>query len=73
MDDAVFGDRQGEFEGGKRGRAGRNNIPFVVAVAASDDHRPLRLLLHVVQTHDGEAIEAMEWAHLAPAARVVSN
>lgn len=33
----------------------------------------MRLLLHVVKTHDGEAIEAMARQHLAPTARVVSD
>ena len=73
MDDAVMGGRQGELEGGKRGRSGPNKTPFVAAVATSDDGRPLRLLLHVVKSHDGEAIEAMARAHLAPGARVVSD
>ena len=73
MDDAVMGGRQGEIEGGKRGRSGPNKTPFVAAVATSDDGHPLRLLLHVVKTHDGEAIEAMARAHLAPDARVISD
>ena len=73
MDDAVMGGRQGELDGGKRGRAGANKTPFVAAVATSDDGRPLRLLLHVVLAHDGVSIEAMARAHLAPGARVVSD
>ena len=40
MDDAVWGGEQGELEGGKRGRAGPNKVPFVVAVATSDDGHP---------------------------------
>lgn len=45
----------------------------MVAVETSDDDHPRRLLLHVVKTHDGENIEAMAHAHLAPSARVVSD
>ena len=35
--------------------------------------RPRRLLLHVVETHDGDNIEKMAKAHLASSARVVSD
>ena len=73
MDDAVLGGEKSELDGGKRGRGGPNKTPFVVAVETSDDGRPQRLLLHVVKTHDGEAIEAMAKAHLAPTARVVTD
>ena len=45
MDDAVLGGEKGELEGGKRGRGGPNKIPFVVAVATSDEGRPQRLAL----------------------------
>jgi hypothetical protein len=40
---------------------------------AADEGRPQRLLLHVVETHDGDEIEKMAHAHLAPTARVVSD
>ena len=73
MDDAVLGGERHETDGGKRGRAGPNKTPFVVAVATSDEGRPQRLLLHVVATHDGDEIERMAHAHLAPTARVVSD
>jgi transposase-like protein len=73
MDDAVLGGEKSELVGGKRGRAGPNKTPFVVAVATNDEGRPQRLLLHVVKAHDGDAIEAMAKAHLAPSARVVSD
>lgn len=73
MDDAVFGGEKHEHEGGKRGRGGPNKVPFVVAVATSDQGHPQRLLLHVVKTHDGEAIEAMAKQHLEPTARIVSD
>jgi transposase-like protein len=56
MDDAVLGGEKGELAGGKRGRAGPNKTPFVVAVATNDEGRPQRLLLHVAKTHDGAAI-----------------
>jgi hypothetical protein len=72
MDDAVMAGRQSELEGGKRGRFGPNKTPFVAAVASSDDGHPLRLLLHVVKAHDGDVIEAIARAHLAPDARVIS-
>ena len=73
MDDAVLGGERHEHEGGKRGRGGPNKIPFVVAVATSQEGRPQRLLLHVVKTHDGDEIEKMAIAHLAPTARVISD
>ena len=73
MDDAVLGGAQSETDGGKRGRAGSNKTPFVIAVETSKAGHPLRLLLHVVETHDGKSIEAMAWAHLAPGTRVVSD
>lgn len=73
MDDAVLGGEKSELEGGKRGRGGPNKIPFVVAVATSDEGRPHALLLHVVKRHDGDSIEAMAKAHLCATARVVSD
>ena len=73
MDDAVLGGVKHLDEGGKRGRGGPNKVPFVVAVETSDEGHPMRLLLHVVRTHDGEAIEAMARAHLASTARIVSD
>jgi len=73
MDDAVWGGEQGELDGGKRGRGGPNKVPFVVAVATSDDGRPLRLLLHVVEHHSSVEIEKMAKAHLAKSARVISD
>ena len=62
-----------EIDGGKRGRGGPNKTPFVAAVETSKEGHPLRLLLHVVKSHDGEAIEAMAKAHLTPGCRVVSD
>jgi transposase-like protein len=73
VDDAVLGGEKSELEGGKRGRGGPNKVPFVIAVETTDDGRPRRLLLHVVRSHDGAAIEAMARAHLEPTARVVSD
>ena len=73
VDDAVLGGVRGELDGGKRGRGGPNKTPFVVAVATNDQGHPLRLLLHVVKTHDGDAIEAMAKAHFAPTARIISD
>ena len=73
LDDAVLGGVKSQLEGGKRGRGGPNKVPFVVAVATSDDGKPKRLLLQVVKAHDGQSIEAMAKAHLAPTAKVVSD
>lgn len=73
MDDVVYGGEKHEHEGGKRGRGGPNKVPFVAAVQTTGAGHPERLLLHVVKTHDGEAIEAMAKQHLAPTARVVSD
>jgi transposase-like protein len=46
---------------------------FVAAVQTTDSGHPVRLLLHVVRTHDSEAIEAMARQHLEPTARIVSD
>jgi transposase-like protein len=73
MDDAVLGGERHEMDGGKRGRGGPNKTPFVVAVATTDEGRPQRLLLHVVDRFDSAAIAAMAHAHLAPDARIVSD
>src|SRR5436189_167103 len=72
MDDAVLGGEKAELEGGKRGRKGPNKVPFVIAVATSDEGRPQRLFLQVAE-HTGEDIERVARAHLAPSARVVSD
>jgi transposase-like protein len=73
IDDAVLGGERSVLDGGKQGRGGPNKVPFVVAVETSKEGHPLRLLLHVVATHDGEAIKAMAQAHLEPGTRVVSD
>ena len=73
MDDAALGGERHEMDGGKRGRGGPNKTPFVVAVATSDEGRPQRLLLLVVERRDGEAIEALARDPLMPTARVVSD
>ncbi len=63
MDDAVLGGEKGELEGGKRGRKGPNKIPFLVAVATSDEGRPQRLLLQVAG-HTGEERRSSAWHEL---------
>ena len=73
MDDAVLGGERSELDGGKRGRGGPNKTPFVAAVATSDAGHPLRLLLHVVKTHNSESIEAMARARLEPTAKVITD
>lgn len=73
MDDAVLGGEKGELDGGKRGRGGPNKVPFVVAVATSDDGHPQRLALLPVAAHNSDEIERVAKAHLAPTARVVSD
>lgn len=73
MDDAVLGGEKSEPDGGKRGRGGTNKVPFVAAVATDDNGHPQRVLLHVVEAHDGRSVEAMAKAYLAPTARVVSD
>ena len=45
----MLGGEKGELEGGKRGRKGPNKIPFVIAVATTDEGRPQRLLLEVAE------------------------
>lgn len=73
MDDAVLGGEKGELDGGKRGRGGPNKIPFVIAVATSDEGHPQRLALMPVAAHNSEEIERIAKAHLAPTALVVSD
>lgn len=73
MDDAVLGGEKGELEGGKRGRAGPNKVPFVIAVETSAEGRPQRLALIPVAAHDGAEIERIAKARLASTARVVSD
>ena len=73
MDDAVLGGERGESVGGKRGRAGPNKTPFVVAVETDEQGHPLRLLLQVVRSHDGPSIEALARSCLKPSARVVTD
>ena len=73
MDDAVLGGERSELDGGRRGRGGPNKTPFVAAVATSDKGHPLRLLLHVVKTHDNASIEAMAKARLEPTATVITD
>jgi transposase-like protein len=73
MDDAVLGGEKSEAEGGKRGRGGPNKVPFVVAVETTAEGRPRRLLLHLVERHDGAAIEAMADAKFCAGTHVVSD
>ena len=73
MDDVIYGGEKHEHEGGKRWRGGPNKLPFVAAVQTTDAGHPVRLLLHVVKTHEGETIEAMARQHLQSTARVVSD
>ncbi len=73
MDDAVWGGELSIDDGGKRGRGGRNKVPFVVAVATSDEGSPLRLMLHVVERHSSKEIAKMAKEKLTPTARVISD
>jgi hypothetical protein len=73
MYDAVLSGEKSELDVVKRGRGGPNKTPFVVAVATNDEGRPQLLLWHVVKTHNGEDIEAMARAYLAPTAHVISD
>lgn len=73
MDDVVYGGEKHEYKGGKRGRGGPNKVPFVAAVQTTYAGHLVRLLLHVVKTHDGESIEAMAHQNLEPIACVVSD
>ncbi|HUS96132.1 MAG TPA: IS1595 family transposase [Hyphomicrobiaceae bacterium] len=73
MDDAVLGGERSEAEGGKRGRGGANKVPFVVAVETTAEGRPRRVLLHLVERHDGASIEAMTHQHFVAGTLVVSD
>jgi transposase-like protein len=73
MDDAVLGGEKSEAEGGKRGRGGANKVPFVVAVETTAEGRPRRVLLHLVERHDGAAIEAMAREKLVAGTHVISD
>ena len=59
MDEAVLGGEQTVADGGWGGQSGPNKLPFVIAVATSDDGRPQRLLLHVVPVLNADNIAAM--------------
>jgi transposase-like protein len=73
MDDAVLGGEKSEAEGGKRGRGGANKVPFVVAVETTAEGRPRRVLLHLVERHDGTSIEAMARKKLSAGTHVISD
>lgn len=73
MDEAVLGGERTVADGGWGGQSGPNKLPFVIAVATSDDGRPQRLLLHVLPVLNADTIEAMAKAHLASTAHVISD
>ena len=70
VDDAYLG---GERSGGKAGRGSENKVPFVAAVALSEEGHPLRAKLSIVPGFTRSAIA--QWAHgyLAPGTRVHSD
>lgn len=73
MDDAVLGGEKSEADGGKRGRGGANKTPFVVAVETTAEGRPLRVLIHLVERHDGPSIDALPREKLTPGTHVISD
>lgn len=73
MDEAVLGGERTLANGGKRGQSGPNKLPFVIAVATSDDGTPQRLLLHTVPVLNKDNIEAMAMSLLASTAHVISD
>ena len=70
VDDAYLG---GERSGGKVGRGSENKVPFVAAVALSEDGRPLRIRLTPVPGFTLKAISAWAKDYLAPESAVFSD
>lgn len=72
VDDAVLGGQKSEADGGKRGRAGSNKIPFVPAVETRDG-RPQRAQFIPVTAHTSEEIERIAKGHFAAGSTIVSD
>ena len=70
LDDAYWG---GKKRDGKRGRGATGKIPFVAAVAISDEGHPMAIRFSQVKTFSRAQIK--EWAqqHLAPTRNVVTD
>jgi hypothetical protein len=70
VDDAYLG---GAHAGGKRGRGSQNKVPFIAAVATSEDGRPLHAVFSQVKTFSRADVKAWAIAHLSAARIVVSD
>lgn len=70
VDDAYLG---GANPGGKRGRGSQNKVPFIAAVATSQEGRPLHAIFSKVKTFGRDDIKAWAIAHLTAASIVVSD
>jgi ribosomal protein L37AE/L43A len=69
IDDAYLG---GERAGSKRGRGSENKVPFVAAVQASANGKPILACLRQ-QRHTSEEVAAFAAQHIATTAYVVSD
>lgn len=69
IDDAYLG---GEHPGGKRGRGSENKVPFVAAVQASANGKPILACLRR-QPHPREEVAVFAAQHIATSAHVVSD
>jgi transposase-like protein len=69
IDDAYLG---GERAGGKPGRGSENKVPFVAAVQASANGKPILACLRQ-QPHTSEEVAVFAAQHIATAAHVVSD
>ena len=70
MDDAYWG---GERHGGKRGRGAAAKVPFVAAVATTEEGHPLAMRMSKVKAFTQAEIAAWSRKHLAASDTVVSD
>ena len=70
IDDAYMG---GENPGGKRGRGSENKVPFVAAVATTQEREPDRMKMNVVPGFRKQSIQKWAKAQLSSGSEVVSD
>ena len=70
MDDAYWG---GERHGGKRGRGAAHKIPFVAAVATSEEHHPIAMRFSQLKGFTKTEIALWSQQHLEPSCTVISD
>ena len=70
MDDSYWG---GERHGGKRGRGASHKIPFVAAVATSEEHHPIAMRFSQLKGFTKAEIALWSQRHLEPSCTVISD